>query len=413
MLLGLGLIVASGIVMSETTPAPGLWALPGCIGAALIIAIRSPYASRWLLENPASLYLGRISYSLYLVHWPIVSLYKYRTLSELGPIEQAVLGVAMLVAGALLHHLIEAPLRHRKPARPVLGFATAALVAVAVPITMIHATASSTLVQATADRSVERGPLDISRDEFLEERSAPSRTCRPGCEVPQPGRFNILIIGDSHGPDAFNLLAQVYPEAHLMPAWRASCLMVVGLREWYQTAPNNYDEDTRRACTRLSENLYADTERLTVADLIVFNHMSNVLPGPLDATLAHLHTVTDAPILVFGNTPVFRQHLLDIAHVAKLMPGDTVLEEWVSPWVWNTDAPLKAVVERHGAIFVPKLDYFCPKRQCRAYTADGSRLMTYDGHHLSLAAAVEFGRAHAGAIRRAVEAAVAAEDEDP
>ncbi len=48
-LMGLALIVGSAIVMDETRQAPGLWALPACIGAMLVIACgpRAAHAGCW------------------------------------------------------------------------------------------------------------------------------------------------------------------------------------------------------------------------------------------------------------------------------------------------------------------------------------------------------------------------------
>ena len=71
---GLGVITVGLLLISEGSvgfPAP--WALLPVTGAALVIAAgvgREP-ALRFLC-NPASVYVGNISYSLYLVHWPVI-----------------------------------------------------------------------------------------------------------------------------------------------------------------------------------------------------------------------------------------------------------------------------------------------------------------------------------------------------
>lgn len=403
-LLGLGLILASGVVQDETTQAPGLWAWPAGLGTLLVLAVRSRWISRALLENPVSVYLGKISYSLYLVHWPIVSLYKYRSLDGLDTTEQGLLGMAMLGAGVVLHHLVEAPFRHYRPARPVLAYAAAAAVAVAVPLAAIGAVSRP---GSSADPATERDTprWAISRDQALAERDAPARACRPDCDDPIPGRFNVLIIGDSHGPDAFNALAEVFPEANLIPAWWPSCAVMRGLEEWYAKYPDYLDEETRRACLELVRKTYEDTARLSAVDLIVFNHLyTGNHPELLDMTLEYLDGVTTAPILVFGNAPAFTQHLPDIVHVDALLPGDTVPERLITAPTWEGDVRIAEVVRRHGdrAAFIPKLDFFCPERRCRAFTEDGSRLISYDGHHLSLAAARALGRAKSETVRAEV-----------
>ncbi len=314
------------------------------------------------------------------------------------------LGSMMLAAGVVLHHLVEARFRHRRPARPVLGYALAAGLMVLVPLGAMQLAIPWRTGQNTRTlaQAVETA-LSLSRDEALAERFAPAKACRPGCAEPQPGLFNVLIIGNSHGTDGFNALAAVYPQAHLIPSWRASCMYMVGAGSWFAEHASQVDAQTRQTCTEAVERTYADHARLGAMDLIVFSYQSNPnYPPLLDETLGYLRSITAAPILVFGNAPAFTQPLPDIVYALGLSPADRVPEDRVSTGTWAADAPTEAIARRHGAGFVSRLDYLCPERHCRAFTADGSRLITYDQHHLSLAAAREFGLAQADAIRAEV-----------
>ena len=404
-LAGLILIVGSAVVMNQARQAPGLWALPACLGTAMIIALAPTRSARWLLENPVSVYLGRISYSLYLVHWPLVSLYVYRSGVALGLAEQTVLGGVMLGGGALLHHLVEERFRYRRPARPILAYVLAAALVVMVPLGTLQ-----WLIpwRVTEHDATGETALRITRAEALDERLVSPRACRPGCNDPQPGRFNVLVLGDSHGPDGFNALEQVYPGANLIPSWRASCMFMVGAREWYARNPGQIDAQTRQACIDAAERTFADVGRLQAMDLIVFSYQSTPAHPPLlDETLAYLRRVTDAPILVFGIAPTYTQPLPDIVHALALKRGDGVPSDRVVPGTWQADPATLEVTHRHGAGFVSRLDYFCKARRCRTFTVDGTRLTTYDRHHMSLAAAHEFGIARAETIRAEVARQVA------
>ena len=86
---GLGLCVGSIALLSEVAPFPGWYALIPCLGAAAILyqgAIGDSAVTRILSAKPL-VFIGQISYSLYLWHWPLLSLAKYemstRTLSGL------------------------------------------------------------------------------------------------------------------------------------------------------------------------------------------------------------------------------------------------------------------------------------------------------------------------------------------
>ena len=72
--LGLLLILIPGLTYGADTMFPGLTALPPCLGAALIIAAGETGSSavgRLLAWRPVA-FIGLISYSLYLWHWPII-----------------------------------------------------------------------------------------------------------------------------------------------------------------------------------------------------------------------------------------------------------------------------------------------------------------------------------------------------
>ena len=109
---GLGLIAASLLLITEGSlgfPAP--WALLPVTGAALVIAAgvgREP--AQGFLRNRASVYVGNISYSLYLVHWPVIVI-----LGALMPIGMYYYLAAIALTFGLAiasYHYVENPLRY-------------------------------------------------------------------------------------------------------------------------------------------------------------------------------------------------------------------------------------------------------------------------------------------------------------
>jgi len=70
---GLGLIVAACVLIDGATPFPGWWALMPTIGAALVIlAGPGVWVGRVLLSARPMVWVGLISYPLYLWHWPLL-----------------------------------------------------------------------------------------------------------------------------------------------------------------------------------------------------------------------------------------------------------------------------------------------------------------------------------------------------
>ena len=112
--LGLGLIVAGGLLLNETTPFPGYAALLPTLGAALVL-VSGAQLSRWgparLLDTALPRFLGRISYSLYLWHWPILVLPALASGLPLSlPERLALVGLSVLAAAAT-YRWAEDPLR--------------------------------------------------------------------------------------------------------------------------------------------------------------------------------------------------------------------------------------------------------------------------------------------------------------
>jgi len=110
---GLALIaVALFLISDESHGFPAPWAALPVIGAALVIiaGIGAEPQYQAVLRNPVSGYIGDISYSLYLVHWPVIVL--LGTLMDAGlNYSLTAIGLAFGLAVAS-YHFVENPFRH-------------------------------------------------------------------------------------------------------------------------------------------------------------------------------------------------------------------------------------------------------------------------------------------------------------
>ena len=213
-LLGTAAILVAVVSFSQVTPVPGWFALLPVTSAVFFLmagADSRTYTSR-LLQIEPMVYVGKISYVLYLVHWPI-NVFAAR---ELGSDYDVGWRLAMFalsfVSAHLVFHFVEKPVRHRQwvgsPRELTLGYG-AALVLSAGICGFI----------ALSGGVPDRVPSESSRlERFINDRTAPLQECqfRDGWRLPPSAECQIgdasavptwVVFGDSHawaGATAFS-----------------------------------------------------------------------------------------------------------------------------------------------------------------------------------------------------------------
>lgn len=137
--VGLAMVVASAFVIDSSTPFPGTAAILPVAGTALVVVagLRWPATmpSR-LLAVPPMRFFGRISYSLYLWHWPMIVLPAAALDAELPLAVRVALAALTIPVAAASQRWVEDPIRHGRfvglQTRRTLAMAGALTVSVAV-----------------------------------------------------------------------------------------------------------------------------------------------------------------------------------------------------------------------------------------------------------------------------------------
>lgn len=113
--LGLALILA-GFLFAGRNQFPFPWALATVVGTVLVITAvvlqgedTAPLLLR-PLQSPLAVYMGRLSYSLYLWHWPVAVFLRWTTGLELLVV-QWLYPVIVIALAAASYHWIETPIR--------------------------------------------------------------------------------------------------------------------------------------------------------------------------------------------------------------------------------------------------------------------------------------------------------------
>ncbi|KJL40823.1 O-acetyltransferase OatA [Microbacterium trichothecenolyticum] len=109
--VGLSAMIAACFVITPETVWPAPWALLPTLATTLVIASGVGAESRflWPLTNPVSVYIGNISYSLYLWHFPVIvfGIALFPSAGEAVYFGIAIVGFGLAIAA---YHTVERPL---------------------------------------------------------------------------------------------------------------------------------------------------------------------------------------------------------------------------------------------------------------------------------------------------------------
>lgn len=215
---GLLMILLTALTYTAETPFPGMNAVVPTLGSMLVLAAGASgqgVVGRAVLSNPVSVFTGQISYAMYLVHWPIIVLYRYATDPHFTLVEQAGLAVLILIATLALHYGVERRF-YRRPVQakaaeqmPAQGFALRVLgVSLCLALVCGHIVWTGGWQWRLPSLLLTPEAIEAGKsNRFVNGRT----TCTLG-EMQRPvcngfgadGRINVLILGNSHETDGLN-----------------------------------------------------------------------------------------------------------------------------------------------------------------------------------------------------------------
>jgi peptidoglycan/LPS O-acetylase OafA/YrhL len=211
--IGIIMIIAPLFLLDKTSIFPGWAAVPSCLGTALIIwANNQNIILGRILSQPIMQFTGKISYSMYLWHWPVVVFYGYWIIRELVWWDTIALIIFTYLISWLSWRLFEVPFRFHKdsPFKPKLAFTlTAGFTGLAALVGLViwqqqglpqrFPELQTQILAAKTERKNNVGSACfIQQDQFF------NKWDRDACYFPLEGASKTLLLwGDSH---AFHLL---------------------------------------------------------------------------------------------------------------------------------------------------------------------------------------------------------------
>jgi peptidoglycan/LPS O-acetylase OafA/YrhL len=412
-MIGVLLIGFAIICYDSTTPFPGIACLAPCIGAMLVIAAgdAGPTVGGRLLSLPAITFIGRISYSLYLWHWPVLVFARLYLGRDLQLDETCWLVGVIVIAAYLSWRFVEETFRHFRSANRgriwVGGGAFAGFVVMAAGGLII-------LYDGFPGRTETGREIAMVRREARAFHASPCLARRAmlppvqGCLLgkPRDNDYDVVLWGDSHA-------AQLAPALiSLGERWgfttreitKAGCAPLPGVL----FVP---EDDFRRDCPEFNKAAMEAIAKRRYKIVILAALWDAYASGGilLTESLAHasieqsrnyfiktisgtVHTLTRAGhrVIIVAQAPVPRLNPVDCIERAQLTgraPSECVIgSSNAAEADKRVKTLLRLALENERAQVVSLFEDLCNEHECRVFTEQG-KFVYMDEAHLSAAGA--------------------------
>jgi len=209
-LVGFALVILAILIPQSQTQWPGYRALLPVVGAATVL-----WADRqnsiWT-NTPVAQYLGKISYSLYLWHWPVVIALKYAGVLHMG--RWIIFGLALTsILSVFSYYFVERFARNHIGRHSTRAGIFAIVFVAGMPAVSGVAVrlADGVWVRGESEQTqvILDTKLDYSerREECLQLGKVPTKKCQFGS-----GEMGAVLIGDSHAMSMVNALQAALPD---------------------------------------------------------------------------------------------------------------------------------------------------------------------------------------------------------
>lgn len=380
---GIALIATAATVLTYRSLFPGLNALAPVLGAALLLApkLQRTCVERLLSTQPLVL-IGKISFSLYLWHWPILVFYRHCQYGKMPSGGRTLTLVAASIAVATLSYLcIEQPFRRLRPRQTRTVFTALASMVITAVIAFGIVSAQG-LPFRYSDRALaflKFPPTSMTapgkENCFISNGNKGAFSVKDCIEI-SPDRPNVLLIGDSHAAHFAIALKRVFPEISLSQVSASGCLPLILL----SGAPR---------CTDLMREAFEHFLSDYPFDDVLISARWTLGPARDIAETVKLLAPRVRHITVLGPNMEYRRHLpLLLASSESSPDGSRIIDKATNPKVWTTSEEMQRSLATTGAEYFSLLDAVCPNRVCPTLDKSGNPII-FDASHYTVDGAEE------------------------
>ncbi len=228
-LAGLAMLGAATVLIDHSTPFPGWWALLPAFGAALAIHAGPDNLVNRCLGTRLLVFIGKISFPLYLWHWPLLTFARIMESGEPGAGVRVAAVILSVLLAWLSYRLVETPLRYHQDARVPVLLITALFACGGLGLLVMAKDGFPGRTAAVNDAATslywkEWGLHE--RDDCSQAFAVPGRCLSNG---KTPG---IAVLGDSHSTNTFFALSEAYAttDTGIVRLGRGGCPPLYGVQ---------------------------------------------------------------------------------------------------------------------------------------------------------------------------------------
>lgn len=383
---GLAAIVAATVLYTDGTAFPGIAALLPCLGTALFIAGSRSKVGTLFAFGPV-VWMGKISYSLYLVHWPLIVLWKAYTYRPLQGVEPLVLAAISVLLAWAQYALVEQRFRRPQPRgqnrMPVTAFALAGLAVVAGSLvsTVNHGLdwripKERLILSATQQRATERRQYCINKNPSLDAKLVT-------CQNFRGMKDDIFIWGDSHAQHLAAGFSEVFPDYNVYVIFMSGCDAPSGFGGYVRRFGKEADA---QACVARNK---AALRFLTTAPAknVVISNAKRATPAIISAAMKPIEEALAAAgdrVAFLGDFIRPGVSLLDCVMAPRYLVTDEQIRRRCigKPTSAETELAYNEQLAALEPTLISPNELQCPSGQCRFFDDQG-RLLYRDDHHLS------------------------------
>lgn len=402
-------VAASIFMLDDDMVYPGIRALAPTLGAAVLIygldAGRLSSGLSRFLTLPAMAFVGNLSYSLYLWHWP-VAVFQEALWPAGGGVAVLICIVATGMLASAAYFLVERPL-HRMALPP--GGVYRAIAAGLAGIILAAGTASGAtylpnrtdakltalIVEATEDRGQNYKNGCHLGFEIVEQ---------PPCRFGRPGGPRVVLFGDSHAAQWYAPLVKAGEEAGWeVIVWTKTSCPTADVTIWYPPARSVYRQCSEWRAQRWRELMDGPPELVVLGNFAtyygwIFDEARGREADRLTSErlwregmqrTGEALVAAGIRVVELRDTPrmynSYKDCLSDGGWEACGRPREDALDGMSSP---HFASPLYSVLDLSDALCMPR---FCPA------VIDGS-IVYRDSHHLTAGHATTLFRSFAALL---------------